>query len=306
MDRTACAQVSHDHAEPQAGTAATALGWVVVEHDGPWTPRAPDVPELGAAHAHLDAHPDVRLQLSRPVRLAHDPDALARRHLPGHRAPRTVLLGHASPDPAARWLRRLEVPDDAALLGLDPAWCAAPTPPALGEPVEGDVWLVCAHARRDACCAQWGRPVALALALAGHAVWETTHTGGHRFAGTTIVLPTGLSLGRLDRTTAVAAAEAHAAGRVDPTQLRGRCALPRAAQAAEVALRQRLGVEGVDDVVVRSTVAVGGHLVVELEAAGTRWRAEVLDEPTGTPRPISDDAEPTDPGVRRVTALARA
>ena len=61
--------------------------------------------------------------------------------------------------------------EDAPLPG--PAF---PLPPA-------PLLLVCTHGRRDACCAQFGRPTAMALARRyGTAVWETTHVGGDRFA----------------------------------------------------------------------------------------------------------------------------
>ena len=57
--------------------------------------------------------------------------------------------------------------------------------------------LVCTHGRRDRCCGSLG--TALAQELAGDdrplgdgvRVWRTSHTGGHRFAATAIVLPHG-------------------------------------------------------------------------------------------------------------------
>lgn len=304
MDADGCAATSLALDEPQAGTAAEAVGWVVVEHDGAWMPRAPSADELGAAATdHLSSVPDVRLQLARPVRVAHDADAVDRRHVRGD-APRTVLLAHAGPDPADRWMRRLEVAGVDDLLGLDPTLCRSPTPPDIGEAVEHDVWLVCTHARRDACCALLGRPVALALALADHDVWETTHTGGHRFAGTALVLPTGLAVGRLDPQAAVRAAEDHATGRIDPAVLRGRCALPRPAQTAELALRTATDVRGLDDVAVVATSG-DGPWTVDLAAGGGTWRATVEQRPTGTPRPVSDGAAPTDPGTHVVTTLVQ-
>lgn len=62
-----------------------------------------------------------------------------------------------------------------------------------GRPWPTDV-LICGHGRRDRCCGTLGTGLALQLA-ASHAggnnvrLWRTSHTGGHRFAPTMIVLP---------------------------------------------------------------------------------------------------------------------
>lgn len=52
--------------------------------------------------------------------------------------------------------------------------------------------LVCTHGKRDLCCGKWGAPVLQALrdaASLGLHVWESSHLGGHRFAGTMVVHP---------------------------------------------------------------------------------------------------------------------
>ena len=49
---------------------------------------------------------------------------------------------------------------------------------------------------------RWPVPVFVTAALARvfpDEVWECTHLGGHRFAPTALVLPTGYSYGRLDQ-----------------------------------------------------------------------------------------------------------
>jgi hypothetical protein len=61
--------------------------------------------------------------------------------------------------------------------------------------------LVCTHGRRDRCCGSLGTTLSAELgARAGSAsspldgavhTWRTSHTGGHRFAPTVIVLPEG-------------------------------------------------------------------------------------------------------------------
>ncbi len=58
--------------------------------------------------------------------------------------------------------------------------------------------LVCTHGRRDACCGARGMDLVSRLSLSsfstsepGVRLWRTSHTGGHRFAPTSILLPSG-------------------------------------------------------------------------------------------------------------------
>jgi hypothetical protein len=60
--------------------------------------------------------------------------------------------------------------------------------------------LVCTHGRRDACCGTLGTRLASALPElgAGVRVWRTSHTGGHRFAPTALLLAEGTMWAYLD------------------------------------------------------------------------------------------------------------
>nr|WP_275940907.1 sucrase ferredoxin [Nocardioides zeae] len=171
-------------------------------------------------------------------------------------------------------------------------------------PYEGPLWLVCTNGRRDVCCAELGRPVAAALAERWpEATWETTHLGGHRFSATLLALPAGVALGRLDPVTALAACAELAEGRIPLDVARGRVGVPATVQAAELVLRRRLGVRGVDEVAV-----VGrGDGWVELEVRGdaVRWYAAVTSHP-GVPSPAScGDATPKAAPVHEVVLRVR-
>ena len=115
---------------------------------------------------------------------------------------------------------------------------AAPCPPVL---------LVCTNGRRDVCCAVRGRPVALDAGAAHPGrVWEASHTGGHRFAPTGILLPHGATLARLDAELAGAVVVASDADELPaavlgPRHDRGCSALAPGAQAAESHVRHLLG-----------------------------------------------------------------
>lgn len=66
--------------------------------------------------------------------------------------------------------------------------------------------LVCTHGRRDACCGTLGTRLSVSLPDlgAGVHVWRTSHTGGHRFAPTALLLPDGTAWAYLDVDTLTA------------------------------------------------------------------------------------------------------
>jgi hypothetical protein len=293
-----CAETTHDAAETTAGTAPVALGWLLIERAGAWgrdalTASAID-PVVGAAVAATCKPLPVKpVVIRRPGPHAAPSQADGSG---GH----VVVLAHTGAIP---WAERLVIDDDRELLELDPAVCAAPEPPGLGEPVEGPLLLICTHGKRDRCCATLGRPLVDTLAaLHPDETWEVSHIGGHRFAGNLLVLPEGLAYGGLDVAAGLSAAAGHLAGRLDLDHLRGRTALTRPAQAAEIAVRERFGIDrlgGVEVTAVEWNDADGeaedGLHRVAVDVEGARVVVEVVQRPIGA-RLLSCDAdEPEDP-----------
>ena len=108
------------------------------------------------------------------------------------------------------------------------------------------ILMICSNSKRDICCAVRGRPVALeSSSQRPGQVWECSHTGGHRFAPTGVLLPHGQTLARLSVASAVAVVDAAAGGEL-PVELlgaaydRGRSHLTPPAQAAESVVRQQI------------------------------------------------------------------
>jgi hypothetical protein len=141
------------------------------------------------------------------------------------------------------------------------------------------VLLVCTNGRRDVCCALRGRPVALeAAALAPGRVWESSHTGGHRFAPTGVLLPHGVALARLDGAGSAEVLAAADDGRLPRWALgarhdRGRGVLPPAAQAAESFVRDLVGETSLSALSAQADgeqVADGEHVTVRHED-GRTW-----------------------------------
>ncbi len=226
-----CAATSLTDHEPLIGTAPTATRWVFIEDPGPWGHRPLAENRLPAAvRERLQAwdaeHDDLQVQLVR-----HHGRSAA--HLP------VVLAATIMPRIAAATsttMHRLELVDPSALLTLDLDDLFAGTLPG-SEPVSGQMWFVCTNGKRDRCCAEIGRPVAEMLARRWpEGTWETTHLGGHRFAGTALTLPSGHVLGRVTERNIEAVADQVLAGELPVGHTRGRTGLSGAEQVLDVHL----------------------------------------------------------------------
>lgn len=242
--------------EPLAGTAPYARAWIGLEQPGPWGRGAlqqSHLPDgLGAALAERTRGlPATVVLIRRPGRHADLGGAGTRR----------LVVAHAGPvDP---WLRIADLADPWAVLDLDFERLCDGTPPDAGwlRPSDAPTALVCTNAQRDLCCAEQGRPLALALAAEGLEVWESSHLGGHRFAPTAAVLPFGVVLGRCTADDVRAAL----GGLIPLEAYRGRSAYPQPAQAAEAYVRATTGLSVLDSV---ADVVPWGH---------GRWRVRLAD-----------------------------
>lgn len=129
------------------------------------------------------------------------------------------------------------------------------------------IFLVCAHGRRDACCARLGLPLFEGLKdrLAPTDLWQASHLGGHRFAPNVVVLPYGIQLGRIPLERAAAVVDLVTAGRIPLDLYRGRTLYEPRVQAAEITVRSITGADGIGDL---SLVAHDDDLVTFATPAG--------------------------------------
>ena len=243
-----------DHAGASAlGTAPQAMFWVALEQNGPWGAQAATGsrldPDLGGALDRMCQDAGGRFILIRrpgphpDLRDAHPGKVRTQRvYIAGGLAGRPWLLQADLGDPSRlAWLARGRM----ATLGSGDIQALQEALPEL-EPSPGPVLMICANSRRDVCCSVRGRPVAVESASQRPGqVWECSHTGGHRFAPTGVLLPHGQTFGRLSGASAVAAVDAALRGEV-PTELmgatydRGRSHLTAPGQAAESVVRRQI------------------------------------------------------------------
>lgn len=289
-----CAVLARDHREPLAGTAPEARGWLLIEQPGAWGHDALLESGLDTTVAEKLAERvadlDVRIQIIRR---------------PGARrgVRRAAFLVHSGP--GRPWARRLAISDPDELLELDLTALESGDEPTIGEPEPDPILLVCTHAKRDQCCALYGRPLLNAAAdLRSGQVWESSHVGGHRFAANLVVLPEGLAYGFVDPTETEPLLDAHDRGEVVPELLRGRSCDPRPAQAADVHLRRDRSLPRLDDVEVLGIRAVAtGRWTVTARAGTDTVEVDVEQRPTGEPRLTGCDKDQAkDPGELVITA----
>jgi hypothetical protein len=231
---SSCSATSLAAGEPLAGTAVHEANWLLVEMRGAWGRDAVVDTELPApARSAMEAFQGKVILVRRPDR---------RRGVAVIRATVTEAGGAA----VRHRLARLD-----ELAGADLEH---------GEPVSGPIVLVCAHGRRDACCARLGPPLfgVLAPHVAPERLWQSSHLGGHRFAPNVLVLPHGIHLGRIPVERGREVAELLEDGRIPLNLYRGRTVYAPPVQAAELLIRSELGCDRIADL---RLVAHEGELV---------------------------------------------
>jgi hypothetical protein len=213
---------------------------------------------------------------------------------PGVRA----WVAHHGPDPQLRVGR---LADPAEVAAWDLAALAAGSHRTWGQPDPHPLLLVCANGRRDRCCGHAGGRLAERLWAGPRAdrVLTCTHLGGHRFAPTALMLPTGALHGRLDPAAAAGLLAAAAAGRMPAEHLRGFASLSEPAQVADAHARRVAG------------VTTDRPLPVRLlpTAEDDRLRAMVTLPPGGPARGAATDAAgsaPLEVLLRRTSAAVLA
>lgn len=180
-DGPRCAEWARAVGVDPVGTAGTATSWLLVEWPLPW-PR--DASEVVALAPVVDAlvGTGTRLQLVVPT------SASSARAVVLHRRPAADDGWFGGFERVARAVAPADVVDAAVALVTTGEGATTP-----GRDV-----LVCGHGARDRCCGRLGTALALGAVAVGLGVHRTSHTGGHRFAPTAVLLPEGTCWAFLD------------------------------------------------------------------------------------------------------------
>lgn len=218
-----CSTYSRTAGIDPIGTAGCYRGYLLVEWPLPWPRDLSEIPALAPVAAAASGA-GLRLQglvagdgSSRTVICYSAPSGPFRRYQrselvvePGEVADAAMGLAEAA--------GRADDPADGEGSSSGSARADRVREATAFDPPIHDV-LVCTHGRRDRCCGSLGTSLASELAaelapqigsgreetgvapgaeLAVTRLWRTSHTGGHRFAPTAIVLPEGTVWGMLE------------------------------------------------------------------------------------------------------------
>jgi hypothetical protein len=256
-----CMEVAEARGESLAGTASRADRFVLVEFPTPWPAKALDVFDT-ELRAELSAAADaVRAKILLIRRHGQRTGDVRRWAVTDVRARKATWGSWQVQSDLADLIRQVDSPSDN--------WSSDPTV------------LVCTHARHDTCCGLRGRPVAAALTEShGDLVWESSHLGGHRFAGNVLMALDGTYYGRLQALSAAATVSAHLDGAVTIDALRGFSWMDPAAQVVAAEAHRRWGPAAAEAVTKVSVEPVGDR----------RWRVE-LNGSSPVPARITAEVE---------------
>jgi hypothetical protein len=276
-----CAEAARMRGEPVAASAVRYTRFLLLEVPGPWGRSALEgnhmeagvARQLASAAAAADTHV---LLIRRPGR--HPSAGTEARS-------RSMAWGFADTSPGGERVLWGAWRDPAELLDLD-LTAAIPGPANAAGPQQ--LALVCTNGKRDQCCAVRGRPVAAAIAAAtSWDTWECSHLGGHRFAATMMLLPTGDMFGWLDPKSALEVTRRFDAGQLMLSHYRGRCGQPVPVQAALHAAAVRLGEFTRDAMRVswvrRLPADAGSGGPEQAPGDADRWEVQVIHETADSP-----------------------
>lgn len=226
-----CTDVSIAMDEALYGTAVHATTWFILEYRASWRAKAPHDNDLPPSINNWLTH---QLEHVENGRL----QFIRRKNEVG--SPLAFYIAITKPD--QQRLYHFEVATYAELLNLDVPAILAGNANYEAHRSNQPLIFVCTHGKRDRCCALLGLPILKALKKElGEAVWQTTHTGGHRFAPTLLTFPDGACYGRLTAADVPQLLDALSQKGLLLEKMRGRTCFTAVEQVADYVLRHETG-----------------------------------------------------------------
>ncbi|MDX1599917.1 MAG: sucrase ferredoxin [Anaerolineales bacterium] len=270
-DPTTSCGSSREVDEQVGGTATTAYSWIALEVPKPWGRKAlpeSDLPE--AVKSHLSNAAD-ELDGGRVLFITRD----------DRKQPDRYRMYLARSREGESRLRLFEFEAYEELLDIDFSQAIDGRGQVDLTSVDEPVFLFCTNGKRDPCCARIGLAAYRSLADDyPERVWQSSHQGGHRFAGNLIVLPYGVQYGRVEAHNADQIIAATERGEILLAHYRGRTLYEAPAQAAEYYLRTEHNLRAIDALRLASLESgENGRTAVRFEApsAGDSWQLETQE-----------------------------
>ena len=249
-DFALCADSSRASGEPLAGTGSPYRAFMLLEYRPNWHPKTTKIGNSSV---------DIGLQsyISTAMETAGDVQLLYIRQLNRRDGPLRCFF--AFPDAFAPRIYAIDLAQYTDILQYPLAdWLGGDIPETHAH--EEPIYAVCAHKERDRACGTYGWEVYSALReLVGGQVWQSSHIGGHRYAGTLLAFPRGTYYGHLEGSDAAPLVEAEERDQLYLAKLRGRACYDNPAQAAEATLREKLDLLDYNALRLKSLSEVGAQ-----------------------------------------------
>lgn len=235
-----CSQVAQAAETPLYGTAAQFRVGLLLEYGGEWRNKAISNNDLPAEIMTWLTAVSVSIPGSRPLFIGKG----GSRKRSDDRSKHFYVTVN---DVDAPRVYCFSFTDYAELMDIDVA--AVVEGASAAEPTSETVIAVCTNGKHDACCAKFGVPIYRALEQEFEhdpdvSVWQCTHIGGHRYAATAAILPSGVVYGYLTPENVSTVAEAIRNNQVHLPCYRGRTIYEGIVNAAEYYLREATGQTG--------------------------------------------------------------
>lgn len=272
-----CAETARSTPLGVTGTALRRTCFLVVDLALPWPSEIATDSRLVRAHAAAQARGSAGEVWTIVAATPRDGVRLAR------------LTAYVLPDGAFQRYRSwvLDVESDAVDIAAE-AMLTDLSRSGATEVVASEEVLLCTHGRRDACCGSLGTALWKGYAARGEQsvpVRRSSHLGGHRFAPTALLLPSGTMWGWLDAALLERIVQRVGSFSSVAGHFRGSTALATGAeQVVERAILEKEGWEWLDDRRAARSEAVGNVSHVRLHAQrGGTWTGVVDSVCEGVP-----------------------
>lgn len=266
LNKGLSADLARKNNEPLYGTIKSADVWFLLEYNGVYT---------------NDAWGDARIPSEVKNKLEHYPNSrplLIRQpeQLNAHDRIISFFVVHAASDTPKIYYFELSSYTDVLALDIDAVLAGD-----IIAPHDEALYVICTNGKRDVCCSKYG--VALYNAMIKreqHTVWQASHIGGHRFAGTMYCFPHAICYGFLSEDDAIPVIESYSHKRILLDKLRGHAIYDKPIQAAEYFLRRELDNDKLNDVRYISHQVENDDWLVQFTVIDTRYQVTVT---AGTP-----------------------
>jgi hypothetical protein len=226
-----CSAQSRAVSEKTFGTASVGQVWILLEYPFAWGPHALEDSNLPLP---------VKNHLKRALKAITHAKLLFIKQERARLTERSLFVVRCRE--SQPFIQKFTLDDYNQLTEIDFA-AVASAQQGSGETISSDpLFLVCTHGRRDKCCAKFGYPIYKSLREnRDHAVWQSSHVGGDRFAANLLCFPHGLFYAHVTEELGSVIVREYEAERITLENYRGRACFSNAVQAAEIFARTESG-----------------------------------------------------------------